>query len=210
MDTIIALLTVFAIFTGPIFALQIQKKLDERKDRKQRRFWVFRSLMVTRGTGLSPVHVEALNAIDIEFSGTDHNDKLVREKWKEYLDHLSVKPPEKASDDWWNSNNRKTEELLAGLLKQISIAVGYDFDVTHIKRAAYVPTFFHNFELENNFVRKSLVELFLGKRSFPVELTNGGADSETIKKQNDVWDAIIAHHRDGKPINVVLKKPDEG
>jgi len=41
--------------------------------------------MATRATFLSPAHVEALNAVPIEFYG---NKKII-DPWKEYLDYLS-------------------------------------------------------------------------------------------------------------------------
>ena len=45
--------------------------------------------MVTRPASLSPLHVEALSAISIEFYGNRKKFRDVIEAWKRYLDYLS-------------------------------------------------------------------------------------------------------------------------
>ena len=47
---------VFATLFGPILAVQAQKWLERNREIKQRRAWIFRTLMATRATTLSPVH----------------------------------------------------------------------------------------------------------------------------------------------------------
>lgn len=79
---------VFATILGPVLAVQAQKWLERNREVKQRRAWIFRMLMATRATTLSPKHVEALNAIPIEFYGKDKRLKAIINKWKTYLDHL--------------------------------------------------------------------------------------------------------------------------
>jgi hypothetical protein len=58
---------VVAVLLGPILAIQAEKFLHSRRERRQRKLEVFRTLMANRAAGLSPAHVEALNRIDIEF-----------------------------------------------------------------------------------------------------------------------------------------------
>ena len=62
-------LVILAIIIAPILAVQIQKFMDHRKEEKERKMHVFRTLMATRAAPLSPLHVEALNMIDIVFWG---------------------------------------------------------------------------------------------------------------------------------------------
>ena len=61
-------ITVLAIIAGPILAVQAQKWVKRVREKNQR-LWVFKRLMTTRGATVSPGHVEALNAIDLEFAG---------------------------------------------------------------------------------------------------------------------------------------------
>lgn len=81
-------LVIIAIIIAPILAVQIQKFIENRKVIKERKMQVFRTLMATRATSLSPLHVEALNMIDIEF----HKDKKIVDAWKLLLDNFANYP----------------------------------------------------------------------------------------------------------------------
>ena len=83
-------LIIFAVLLGPVLAVQVQKAIESWKESKQRKITIFKSLMSTRRTTLSPRHVEALNMIDIEFSPKRPKEKRVIESWKIYLDHLNL------------------------------------------------------------------------------------------------------------------------
>ena len=62
-------LTIAAILAAPVTAVQVERYLAAIKERRGRKLQVFHTLMATRGARLSPMHVEALNRIDIEFYG---------------------------------------------------------------------------------------------------------------------------------------------
>lgn len=79
-------ITVLAIIAGPILAVQAQKWVERVREKKNQRLWVFKRLMTTRGATVSLGHVEALNAIDLEFAGRSKKDEQVRRRWREYLD----------------------------------------------------------------------------------------------------------------------------
>ena len=85
----LGVLTVVAIVCGPIIALQIQRKLDREREALNRKLWVFKTLMSFRATALAPGFVQALNLIDVEFSGHNDKEKAVRNAWKVLLDHYS-------------------------------------------------------------------------------------------------------------------------
>lgn len=163
------ILTIIAIVAGPILAIQAQKYLERKREEKERRLKVFKTLMVTRAAGLSPMHVEALNSIDIEFNSNSKDDKDIRDAWKAYLDELVHYPKDGQVDDKkrWGD---KIEQLLIDLLSVMSNAVGYDFDKTYIKRTAYTPIKYQDVESEQDFIRRSLVNLFLGKSSIPITI----------------------------------------
>ncbi|HEY6253840.1 MAG TPA: DUF6680 family protein, partial [Candidatus Angelobacter sp.] len=79
-------ITVWAILRGPVRALQIQRQLDEERETRNRRVILFKTLMAYRATRLAPAFVQALNMIELEFDLAGH--KLVRDAWKELLDHF--------------------------------------------------------------------------------------------------------------------------
>ena len=164
-----------AVLLGPIFAVQVQKAIESWKEDKQRKIGIFKTLMSTRRTTLSPRHVEALNMIDIEFSQKKPKEKKVIEAWKIYLDHLN-KPQLQHDDpdfrvklDQWNE---QSNSYLVDLLKVMGICLGYDFDKVHLMKGAYSPQGHANIEMEQNLIRRFIVELFMRNKSLPVDIVS--------------------------------------
>jgi hypothetical protein len=156
---VLGIVTVLAIVVGPVAALWIQRLLDEGRDKKNRKLWIFKTLMSNRATRLSPVYVQALNLIDVEF--TDPKEKAVREAWKELLDlYTNYKTTPNALE--------QVGELTAVMLAAMGKALGYDFDKVYLKKGVYYPEFLGNVELEQHALRRSFLELLAGKRRIPV------------------------------------------
>ena len=84
-------ITLLAIFVGPIVAVRLTRYLDDKKEIRERKLWVFKTLMSTRAYIVSVQHVEALNRIDLEFSSKIKKEKQVVNAWKLYLDVLNEK-----------------------------------------------------------------------------------------------------------------------
>jgi len=165
------ILTVVAIIVGPIAAIQIQEHLEEGRERRRRKSRVFRELMVTRSTVLSPRHVEALNGIQVEFSSREPTEKQVIDAWQNYINHLNNHNDSSA----WSA---QTPELLAELLLQMAICLGYhDFNKARIKSEAYTPRYFAEIEAEQNDLRKAAVEVFRGRQQLKVAVTEQGSET---------------------------------
>jgi hypothetical protein len=160
-----------AILCGPVLAVQAQKWIETAREKRNRRLNVFKRLMATRGAVISPGHVEALNMIDLEFSGRGSKNEQVRRRWREYLDHLgslSQDPDQQAQQlPMWTERNG---DLLADLLHDMGKAVGYDFDKVQIRRGIYIPMGHANFEIEMQLLRRLLIEVLVGNRSLPLEV----------------------------------------
>src|SRR2546426_6488477 len=151
------ILTIIAILLSPLFALRVSDRLADLKDKKQRRFRVYRTLMASRATRLAPDHVEALNLIDVEFHGSDKKSKAVLNAWKAYLDHLNTeREPNTAV---WDS---KKDDLFVDLLYEMSRHVGYDFDKTHIRRTSHYPMGHGHLEIHQDIIRKALPAILQG------------------------------------------------
>lgn len=146
-------LTITAIVLGPILALGAQRRLDSMRERRERQVRVFRELMITRYIRLSPRHVEALNAVPMEF-GNSGKQKKVLDRWKEYLDHLGT-DSSKDPSAW----SLRGFDLLVDLLFDMSQCLGYDFEKLRIKREAYMPQLFADIEAQQHALRKQLLEL---------------------------------------------------
>ena len=155
-------LMILAVLIGPIIAIRLTRFLDERKELRERKLWVFKTLMATRAYTVSPLHVEALNRIDLEFDKNKPKEKAVVEKWSEYLDLLGDRS---LSVEQWTV---RRVELLVDLLNLMGQTLGYDFDRTTIKNATYSPTVHGKVEEQQDRMREGLLDLIEGKRALPM------------------------------------------
>ena len=165
-------ITVFAILLGPIIAVQLTRYLDNKKEIRQRKLDLFRTLMATRAYNISWDHVSALNRIDIEFDNRILEKKDVLTSWKSYLDLLGDKNI--TGENW----SVKRLDLFVDLLHKMAIVLDYDFDKTHIKNSAYSPVAHGNAESENNQIRAGIIKILNGEALFPIEV-------KSIKNQDE-------------------------
>lgn len=154
------ILMVFAVLAGPLLAVQVQKWLETRRDRRARQLHIFRVLMATRHAAISPGHVEALNMIDVDFQSVH----AVTSAWKAYLDHLSNAPQEDPKDPaLWKARNatwaERSPEILAHLLHAMATSLGYRFDETHLKRHVYSPRGLADLEIDQLIIRRGAAML---------------------------------------------------
>ena len=158
--------TIIAIVSGPIIALQIQRRLDHGREARNRKMWVFKTLMSFRATALDPTFVQALNLIDVEFDGKSANEKAVRDAWKVLLDHFyDLGRPEFKPDA---SSVEKSAQLKANLLLLMGKCLGYDFDEVQIKKGSYYPTGLGDVQQEQHAIRRGLLNILSGKGRIPV------------------------------------------
>jgi hypothetical protein len=158
-------LTILAIFLGPVVALGLQRNSERRRDQQARKMTIFKELMATRAAKIDPRHVEALNAIEIEFSSGRGTDKRVADAWRLYLDHLNdqtVKPEDKDALARWGE---KSNELLVELLYEMSQALKFDFDKVSLRKGVYSPRAHSELQTDQTLLRKFLLELMEGKRA---------------------------------------------
>jgi uncharacterized membrane-anchored protein YhcB (DUF1043 family) len=165
---LVGIATIVAVVRGPIMALRIQRKLDEEREKTNRKLSIFKTLMSYRATRLSPHFVQALNLIDIEF--TDPSEKSVRDSWKELQDHYA---------DWGRKTTAqrqvegkalidRSDDLLADLLVRMGGSLGYTFDRVYVKKASYYPEGLGDMEQEQHALRKGFLRLLAGEASLPV------------------------------------------
>lgn len=176
--------TICAIIAGPILAVQAQKVIERIRQKSEEKRRVFMTLMATRGRPLVLDHVQALNIIDVVFSGNNIKDRAVIEAWSELRDHFANYPPqptewaareptqsERASyESQTKSWASKKEDLLIQLLSKMADSLGYHFDNVLLKRGAYTPSDYGETEVSQLVIRRGLTEVFLGRRSIPVNI----------------------------------------
>jgi len=168
-------LMILAVLTGPLLAVQVQKGIESWKEAKTRKLIIFKTLMSTRRTTLSPRHVEALNMIDIEFSTKKPKEKKVIDSWKVYLDHLNATQLKNDDPDYRVKSEQWAEKangFLAELLKEMGNCLGYDFDKVHLMKGAYSPQRHATIEMEQSLIRQFIVGLFMREKTIPVEIVS--------------------------------------
>jgi hypothetical protein len=165
---LVGIVTIVAIVRGPIIALRIQRQLDEERVRRDRKLWIFKTLMSNRATRMAPVFVQALNLIDVEF--TDPSEKPVRDAWHEAQDHYSYwgrKSQEQRLKEG-NANAERAEELVSEVLVRMGNTLGYSFDKVFVKKGWYYPEGLGDMENESHALRKGLLRIISGYGHFPV------------------------------------------
>jgi hypothetical protein len=168
------ILIVVVAFLGPIMAVQIQKLLERNREINNSRNRLFKTLMATRALNLSPAHVEALNAVPIEFYGSTDQLNAINLKWKIYYEHLLT--PANADPNW----DTKRRELLFNLLLKMSQFLKYGFDEVDIKKV-YAPQGHAVIEADQEIIRRGFAALFTGHLTIPVEVRKP-ATSATVAK----------------------------
>ncbi len=162
--TITDLVMIIAVLLGPIIAVQLTRYLDDKREIRDRKLQVFKTLMATRAYTTSWDHVVALNRIDLEFDRSNRKEKAVIDAWKEYLDHLNAK--EIPAEQWVF----KRVDLLVEMLHKMAQVLRYDFDKTHIKNSSYAPVAHGTLEEQQEALRKGVIELLDGKRKLPIRV----------------------------------------
>jgi hypothetical protein len=187
--TIADVLMIMAVILGPILAVQVQKVIEKWRSGRERKIHIFKVLMATRGRPVSPNHVEALNLIDIEFSGNNKKEKSVRDAWKIYLNHLCEYPQDyqdqayKSKVDAWIS---KSSDCLVDMLYTMAQTLGYDFDKVQLKKGAYTPQGFIDLEFEQSLARRGVLDVLYGKRGIPVTPFEKPETTVPAKSENQI------------------------
>ena len=162
----LGLATVLAVLLGPLIGIQLEKWLEERRERKRRKIAIFRELMVTRASRLSPRHVEALNGVQLEFSADDQAERRVVEAWKSYINHLGqVNPP---NMELWDG---EAMTLLVELIHTMGEFLGYSIGKDAIRREAYAPRVYQEIERENAELRKLAIDAYKGAGGLHVKVS---------------------------------------
>lgn len=150
---------VAATALGPVFAVMISFWRDDRKERRNRRLEVFKTLMATRQIPISNDHVTAINLVEVEF----YKCHGVETAWKYYKDHLHTGPEDAAWRD-------RKENLLAKLLTEIASVLGFKIAAIDIFKGGYAPQGWASRDTLTLSVQQFIRDLSLGKKVLPVRV----------------------------------------
>ena len=159
---------VIATLLSPLIAVQVQVWLERRRTKADRQQQVFYALMRTRASLLVPEHVNALNAVPIEFYGR----KRITDAYKDYIAHLNSPPVNPAP-----SGDRRLD-LFMDLLHKLSEELDYKFTVAQLKGEYYLPKGQFDLEAEQMAIRQGLVNILSGKTALPMDVKSLPVDQE--------------------------------
>jgi hypothetical protein len=157
-DVVLGIAVVIATFAGPIFAVLMTRHIDKVRLMRERRENIFRTLMATRRTLISPEKAVALNMVEIEFYGI----QSVQEAHREVMAHINAPRP---LPDNWGDRHRA---LLTRLLSEIAQVLGYKLQQLDVLEGGYYPQGLADMEVEQQAVRRALIEVLSGRRPLGV------------------------------------------
>jgi hypothetical protein len=163
-----------ATFLGPIFSVIAARYIESRKEAKNRRLWIFRTLMATRRAQLTTEHVTALNLIEIDFAG----DEEVLRCWQSYFENLAVDPK---SEGLQRALNERPQ-LLAKLLHAIAKSLRYKVEQLDIMAGGYYPQRFYDNLQRQKEIQDLIAEQMSGKRPLLVKLVEENAPGGAVRK----------------------------
>jgi len=181
-------LMVVAVLVAPFLAVWAQRQIELWREHRRSQLSLFKTLMATRGQVVSAAHVQALNMIDLEFTG--RSEESVRAAWREYRDHLYSFPREgeelEAKRAVWQ---QRTQDLLAGLLHSMGKSLRYELDPVEIRKGAYSPEAHAVAELELQAIRGALIKWLSGGQSVSVSLVP--ADEKAAEQGEEFRRALL-------------------
>jgi len=174
MDTMawLTLAIVIATFGAPFMALHVQAKLEAGRRFRERKEWVFYSLMSNRNSQLHSDFVRALNSIDIAFNAgkrrTGTEASVIR-AWHdlhhELTDGIAAGATAEAIQGW----NARLGDKVTSLLEAMSGDLGYSFDHEFIRKGGYYTRGAVEHENEIIGIRQEFLKVLRGEKAFPVE-----------------------------------------
>jgi len=158
---------VFATILGPILAVWASEIRQQRRQLRERKEWVFRTLMSTRGAKLRSDHVEAINNIEFAFPRKSCiSVEDARSLYRKHLRHPDSISQDQATSQAWA---RKLNDLFAELLFQMSLDLKVPFSKSEITEESYHPDAYIFEELMSKQIKMLALEVLKNERSIKVE-----------------------------------------
>ncbi|TIX89158.1 DUF6680 family protein [Rhizobium sp. P44RR-XXIV] len=161
INVLILLVTVWAIYFGPIRAVVVARREETKAARIKQKAEIFASLMKTRRFQLDAEHVSALNLIQVYFN----DEAAVLASYKAYIRLLSRRALPGIADD---SLFKERDDAFIDLVSEIARALGYPQDKKELQELAYSP---EGWATDNATIKKLhslMVEVFEQRRAIPI------------------------------------------
>jgi hypothetical protein len=198
------ILIVLATVSGPILAVQAQKWIERARETRRQKRHIFATLMATRATRLAQEHVQALNAIEMEFRGRSASDRAVVNAWRLYADKLNERFPEtEAGVTAWG---QQREALFIDLLEALSQALGYRFDRVQLMRGVYYPRGHGEKEEIERRILIGAVRVLAGEQPISMNVTSFPMSSEAAELNEKVQKGLLDCLTGKRAVHVSMKQ----
>ena len=117
-----SVVTIFAVLFSPLIAVLVTRHLDDRREKRKHKLWIFNTLIATRHSPVIDENVRALNMIDVAF----YDCPKVRQLWHEFFDMLMNAGLN--NEAGWKQWGKKNLEMITEMAK----VVGYGAAITHL------------------------------------------------------------------------------
>jgi len=156
----------FATLAGPILAVWAAEWRQQRKAQADRKEWVFRTLMSTRGAKLKPEHVAAINHIEFAFPREAcPSIEDARSLYRKHLRNPNSYSEDRAVREAWNS---KANDLFSDLLYLMATELKIPFTKSDITEESYHPDAHLFNELELREIRSLTLQVL--KEGRPINI----------------------------------------
>jgi hypothetical protein len=154
-------------FFGSLLTLGITRYLDNKKEKNQRKLWIFRALVTNLQNRLNFDFVSAINLVQIDFS----NDKKVIDTWEKCREALNIDFKQSRAEQELEILSKKINNSLADLVKTIGANLGYKQDKLDILDKSYSPQRWFDDESHIRKKEQLLMEILENKRPLDFRLT---------------------------------------
>jgi hypothetical protein len=189
-----------------ILSMRVERYQVHKREERRSRLRAFKTLTVgEEAVPSAPQRLGILDSRDGELDPGDGQNPRVRNAWKEYLDQLACYPRENSGEDEQKKWKEKTDELLLEILLGMAEALHYDFGKIHAQKAGYVPDGSRRSDGGLDFIRSSLVRLFVGNLSVPIEIRATAKGGEKVSSEKTLCRLLIEHFEENKPLRVIME-----
>ena len=153
---------IFATLVGPILAVWASEWRQQQKAQQDRKEWVFRTLMSTRGAKLRVDHVAAIN--HIEFAFPRKTCPQIDDSRSLYRKHLRNQDSLSADVGVRQAWNNKANDLFSAMLFLMAQNLRIPFTQTDITEESYHPDAHYFSELEWQEIRNLTLQVLKNGR----------------------------------------------
>ena len=157
---------IFATLIGPILAVWAAEIRQNKKTERDRREWIFRTLMSTRSTPLNPDRVAAINHIEFAFP----RDKFpqvddLRQQFRQQMRNADASSTDTGIAKAWR---QRADDIYADLVVAVGRAIKVNVAKADVVESAYYPDGHAQSEFEAQEIRHLTLRVL--KHGWPINI----------------------------------------